>query len=126
MVNVTAAASSAFARCNCWAKRTTKLSVLIQQEDEKENFVALRSVVATSKDDVDDENENEDFLRVCTTNKCKDKQDDDDDDDDENRCFSVARILGGGIRGRRRKRLVPVAVFENEWLWKCQSNCPSK
>ena len=75
----------------------------IQREDEKENFVALRSVVATSKDDVDDENENEDFLRVCTTNKCNDVED--DDEDDENRCFASLGYLeeeyeAGGEKAR--------------------------
>ena len=64
----------------------------IQREDEKENFVALRSVVATSMDEVDDENENEDFLRACTTNKCNDNEDN-DDDDDENRCFASLGYL---------------------------------
>ena len=64
----------------------------IQREDEKENFVALRSVVATSMDEVDDENENEDFLRACTTNKCNDNEDD-DDDDDENRCVASLGYL---------------------------------
>ena len=73
-------------------------------------------------DEVDDENENEDF---CAHARLINVIYEDDDDDDE-KMRRFAWILGGGIRGRRRKRLVPVAVFENEWLWKCQSNCPSK
>ena len=63
-----------------------RVIVFDTREDEKENFVALRSVVATSMDEVDDENENEDFLRAHT-NKCNDNEDD-DDDDDENRCVA--------------------------------------
>ena len=91
---------------------------------KKENFVALRNVVATSMDEVDDENENEDFLRACTTGKCNDNEDD-DDDDDENRCVASLGYLEEEYEAGE-KRLVPVAVFENEWLWKCQSNCPSE